>query len=97
MKLYDLVEATNSIVNKNYGTLVLYRTVSPNPIVKINKKYSYNLYLVKDKNNKELVLSKNYSFNISLDELDNYWDEADFMFMKDFIYWLTSEGVNKLK
>lgn len=94
MELYDIINAVNGILDKPNEILVLHRSMKANKVVKVYKKFSYKLFLVKDKDNKELVLSYENEVNCPLDKIDKIWKSEDSKFLEVLIDWISKDFNN---
>lgn len=94
MKLYDIIEAANSMLKE--GTLVLHRNMKVHPTFKIYKIFCYDLYKI-DNGNKELLLTEEIIENTSSEDITKIWYKCDKEYLKSLIKWLSSDNYKTMK
>lgn len=86
MEIYDIVEAINSLSCKEIeGHYVLHRKMTVEP-VRIYKKFSYVLYLIKG-NTQERILTYQNVMRTPNIEIEKIWAEEDKKFLKVLLKW----------
>lgn len=96
IELYDIVESLSSMVDTERGALVLHRSMKVHPKFKVYKKFCYDLYLVKNKNEKTCILSYEETRNTYADDILPVWKEVNKKYLKKLMQWVASNEYRKL-
>lgn len=92
IRVEDIVEAIGKNLNK---TLVLYKSIRTHPTFKVYKIYTYVLYDISKEKTKLLTLE--ISKNLSIEELEEVWNDCDRDFIEALINWLSSDEYRRMK
>lgn len=93
--IYNIVDAASSLMKEHM--LVLHRNMKQNTKFKVYKKFSYTLYLVRSKNDKETVLTYENNMNCPSDDIEKCWSKCDNEFILKLVNWLSSDDYIKMK
>ncbi len=93
MELYDVVEAINSNLKTEEGTLVLLKSMSVHPKFRVYKVFHHDLYLVKGGERKILHSTTNAE-NTSITDINSAWKKYDRTYLDELMK-LIMEGTLK--
>lgn len=92
IRVEDVVEAIGKDLNK---TLVLHKSIRTHPTFKVYKIYTYSLYdISKDKTE---LLTLEISKNLSIERIEETWNDCDKRFIDALINWLSSDEYRRMK
>ena len=89
IRVEDIVESIGKSLNK---TLVLHKSIRTHQTYKI---YTYSLYDIS--NDKTKLLTLEISKNLSIERLEEAWDDCDKSFVDTLINWLSSDEYRRMK
>lgn len=92
IRVEDIVEAIGKNLNK---TLVLHKSIRTHPTFKVYKIYTYVLYDISKEKIKLLTLET--SKNLSIEKLEEAWNDCDRSFVETLINWLSSDEYRRMK
>lgn len=87
----DIIDIIGSTVNKH---LVLHRSMKQHPKFKVYKIFEYNLYSLDTNSEKELLISKSYTYNTPSEDILKTWISTDKEYLSFLFNWLYSNGFN---
>lgn len=92
IKVEDIVEAVGKNLNR---TLVLHKSIRTHPTFKVYKIYTYVLYDVSKDKTRLLTLETNK--NLSIERLEEAWNDCDRRFIDALISWMSSDEYRRIK
>lgn len=92
IKVEDIVEAIGKNLNK---TLVLHKSIRTHPTFKVYKIYTYVLYDISK--SKIELLTLEVSKNLSIERLEEAWNDCDRRFIDALVSWVSSDEYRRIK
>lgn len=98
MKIYDVISELEKLIRENNPgmSLVLHRNMQTHPSVKIMKKFNYTLYLIENKEKKELI-KKTFIDKCPSGDIDDVWTKQDIIFVFHILRWMETEEYKRLR